>query len=108
MAVEIFHYQSPRKYVAEPESNFQPLDLQSDTYLQSDTLQTELRGPASETKRKILKRYTVWLYRMCGVGLQMTISKTFKNELTSYGPLRDLSWGLKPGKIQTSLLSYRD
>ena len=32
-------------YGTGPGSNSRPLDLQSDTYLQSDTLSTALRGP---------------------------------------------------------------
>ena len=42
----VFHDQSPQKYGTGPGSNMQPLDLQSDTFLQSDRLPTALRGPA--------------------------------------------------------------
>ena len=41
----LFHDQSPRKYGTRAGSNSLPLDLQSDTYLQPDTLPTALRGP---------------------------------------------------------------
>ena len=37
--------QSPRKYGTGPISNSRPLDLQSDSHLLPDTLQTGLRGP---------------------------------------------------------------
>ena len=47
MAVEFFHYQSPQKYRTRLGSNARPLDLQSDTYLQSDTLPAALCGPVN-------------------------------------------------------------
>ena len=54
MAVEIiiFHDQSPRKYGTEPGSNSQLLDMQPDTYLQSDKLLTVLhcQGPGPDKK----------------------------------------------------------
>ena len=37
-----FHDQSPRKYGTGPGSNLRPLNMQSDTILQSDTLPTVL------------------------------------------------------------------
>ena len=36
-----------KKYGTEPESKLRPLDLQSETYLQSDTLPNELCDPAN-------------------------------------------------------------
>ena len=44
MDVEIIHDQSLGKYGTRPGPNSQPLDLQSDTYLQSDMLPTVLRS----------------------------------------------------------------
>ena len=39
-----FMIKSPRKYGTRPGTNWQHLDLQPDTYLQSDTLPSGLRG----------------------------------------------------------------
>ena len=47
-----FMIKSPRKYGTRPETNSQHLDLQSDTYLQPDTVDTlpsALRGPLNRT-----------------------------------------------------------
>ena len=50
IAVEIiFHDQSPQKYGTGLGSNLRPLDLQSDIYLQPETLPTALRGPVVNT-----------------------------------------------------------
>ena len=46
MAVEAISYLSPGKYGTGPGSNLQPVDLQSNTYLQSDMLSTALLAPA--------------------------------------------------------------
>ena len=46
--MKLFHDQSPQKYGTGLGSNLQPLYLQSDMYMQSDTLQTVLGGPATD------------------------------------------------------------
>ena len=48
MTVEIISDQSPRKYGTGPGSNSRSLDLQSDSHLLPDMLQTALRGPVTE------------------------------------------------------------
>ena len=63
MAVKLFHDQSLQKYESSPGANSRPLDLQSDTYLQSDTLLTALCCPVSCMCDKY-PNLVCWLIRM--------------------------------------------